>query len=115
MPAPTDALHACLSSFSLLATANLQMDQLRRDGFKAALPPQYKGCTELLFGDLDKRMKDLDEKARPICNQAHPRPQSPPPPAVTRHIHLGMQPSVPIIVFLPPPRLQKTCVVSPQW
>ena len=43
MPAPTDALHACLSSFSLLATANLQMDQLRRDGFKAALPPKYKG------------------------------------------------------------------------
>ena len=25
---------------------------------------------------------------RPICNQAHPNPQFPPPPAVTRHIHL---------------------------
>ena len=67
----TDALHACLSSFSLLATANLQMGQLRRDGFKAVLPPQYKGLTtvpdpptELLFGDLHKRMKDLDEKAK---------------------------------------------------
>ena len=111
MPAPTDALHACLSSFSLLATANLQMDQLRRDGFKAALPPQYKGLTtvpdpptELLFGDLDKRMKDLDEKAKLETN-LQPGPS----------ICLGMQPSVPIIVFLPPPRLQKTCVVSPQW
>ena len=124
MPAPTDALHACLSSFRLLATANLQMDQLHRDGFKDALPPQYKGLTtipdpptELLFGDHDNRMKDLDEKAKLETN-LRPGPSkssSPPPPAVTRHIHLGMQPSVPIIVFLPPPWLQKTCVVSPQW
>ena len=71
MPSPTDELYACLSSFSFLATANLQMDQLHRDGIKAALQPEYKGLTtvpdpptELLFGDLDKRMKDLDEKAK---------------------------------------------------
>ena len=47
------------------------MDQMRREGFKAALPTRYKGLvnvpdppTELLFGDLDTRMKDLDEKAK---------------------------------------------------
>ena len=71
MPSPTEALNACLDSFSLLASANLQMDQMRREGFKAALPTRYKGLTnvpdpptELLFRDLDNRMKDLDEKAR---------------------------------------------------
>ena len=66
MPNPTEALNACLDSFSLLAGANLQMDQLRREGFKSALPPQYKGPevpTELLFGDFKKRMK-LDEKVK---------------------------------------------------
>ena len=54
-----------------LASANLQMDQMRREEFKAALPTCYKGLTsvpdpptELLFGDLDTRMKDLDEKAK---------------------------------------------------
>ena len=30
MPSPTEALNACLDSFSLLASANLQMDQMRR-------------------------------------------------------------------------------------
>ena len=67
MPSPTEALNACLDSFSLLASANLQMDQMRRDGFKAALPSCYKGLTnvpdpptELLFVDLDNRMWDLD-------------------------------------------------------
>ena len=45
IPNPTEALNACLDSFSLLAGANLQMDQLRREGFKSALPPQYKGLT----------------------------------------------------------------------
>ena len=30
MPSPTEALNACLDSFSLLARANLQMDQMRR-------------------------------------------------------------------------------------
>ena len=65
MPSPTEALNACLDSFSLLASANLQMDQMHREGFKAALPTHYKGLTnvpdpptELLFGDLDTRMKD---------------------------------------------------------
>ena len=71
LPDPAEALSECLNSFSLLASANLQMDQLRREGFNAALPSQYKGLTnvpdpptEMLFGDLDKRMKDLDEKAK---------------------------------------------------
>ena len=45
MPNPTEALNACLDSFSLLAGANLQMDQLRREGFKSALHLQYKGLT----------------------------------------------------------------------
>ena len=65
------------------------MDQLRREGFKAALPSQYKGLTnvpdprtEMLFGDLDKRMKDLDEKAKLESNlQLAPPPKS----AVTTH------------------------------
>ena len=30
MPSPTEALNACLDSFSLLASANLQMDQMCR-------------------------------------------------------------------------------------
>ena len=30
MPSPTEALNACLDSFSLPASANLQMDQMRR-------------------------------------------------------------------------------------
>ena len=45
MPNPTEALNACLDSLSLLAGANLQMDQLRREGFKSALHLQYKGLT----------------------------------------------------------------------
>ena len=71
MPSPTEALNARVDSFSLRANANLQMDQMRREGFKAALPTRYKGLvnvpdplTELLFGDLDTRMKDLNEKAK---------------------------------------------------
>ena len=70
MPSPTEALNACLDSFSLLASANLQMEQMHR-GFNAALPTRYKGLTnvpdpptELLFGDLDNWMKDLDEKEK---------------------------------------------------
>ena len=31
MPSPTEALNACLDSFSLLVSANLQMDQMCRD------------------------------------------------------------------------------------
>ena len=34
--------NACLDCFSLLASTNLQMDQMRREGFKAALPSCYK-------------------------------------------------------------------------
>ena len=70
-PHPTEALNLCLDSFSLLAGANLQMDQLRREGFQAALPSKYKALTtnpetptELLIGTLDTRMKELDEKAK---------------------------------------------------
>ena len=89
LPDPAEALSECLNSFSLLASANLQMDQLRREGFKAALPSQYKDLTnvpdppmEMLFGDLVKRMKDLDEKAKPESNlQPAPLPKS----AVTTH------------------------------
>ena len=65
------------------------MDQLHREGFKAALPSQYKGLTnvpdpptEMLFGDLDKRMKDLDEKAKLESNL---QPAPPPKSAVTTH------------------------------
>ena len=47
MPSPTEALNACLDSFSLLASANLQMDQMRREGFKAALPTRYKGLVNV--------------------------------------------------------------------
>ena len=61
------------------------MDQLHREGFKAALPSQYKGLTnvpEMLFGDLNKRMKDLDEKAKLKSNlQPAPLPKS----VVTTH------------------------------
>ena len=89
LPDPTEALSEYLNSFSLLASANLQMDQLCREGFKAALPSQYKGLTnisvlpmEMLFGDLDKRMKDLDEKAKLESNL---QPAPPPKSAVTTH------------------------------
>ena len=86
MHSSTEVLHACLDSFSLLSSANLQMDQMRREGFKAALPTHYKGLvnvpdppTELLFGDLDTRMKDLDEKAK-----LEDTLQSVPPPKFTK-------------------------------
>ena len=89
LPDPTETLSECLNSFSLLASANLQMDQLRREGFKAALPSRHKGLTnvpdpptEMLFGDLDKRMKDLDKKAKLESNLQH---APPPKSAVTTH------------------------------
>ena len=63
----------------MLASVNLQMDQMGREGFKAALPTRYKGLTnvpdpptELLFGDLDTRMKDLDEKLEDTLQSAPP-------------------------------------------
>ena len=84
MPSPTEALNACLDSFSLLASANMQMEQMRREGFKAALPD--KGLvnvpdppTELLFGDLDTWMKDLYERAK-----LEDTLQSAPPPKFTK-------------------------------
>ena len=56
------------------------------EGFKAALPTRYKGLvnvpdppTELLFGDLDPRMKDLGEKAKFEYTL-----QSDPPPKFTK-------------------------------
>ena len=86
MPSPTEALNACLDSFSLLTSANLQMDQMGREGFKAALPTRYKCLvnvpappTELLFGDLNTRMKDLDENAK-----LEDTLQSAPPPKFTK-------------------------------
>ena len=83
MPSPTEALNVCLDSFSLLASANLQMDQMRREGFKAALPTRYKDLanvpTELLLGDMDTRMKDLDEKMK-----LEDTLQSAPPPKFTK-------------------------------
>ena len=85
MPSPAEALNAGLDSFSLLANANLEMDQMHREGFKAALPTCYRGLanvpdppTELLFGDLDTWMKDLDEKAK---LEDTLQSLSPPPPS----------------------------------
>ena len=56
------------------------------EGFKAALPTRYIGLvnvpdapTELLFRDLDTRMKDLDEKAK-----LEDTLQSGPPPKFTK-------------------------------
>ena len=126
MSSPTETLNACLYSFSLLASTNLQMDQMRREGFKAALLTRYKGLvnvpdppTEPLFGDLDTRMKDLDEKAK-----LEDTLQSAPPPKFQGFLCIPVQ-ERPMCLVLPlggpipaslrPPRLQKTCVVSPQW
>ena len=56
------------------------------EGFKAALPTRYKGLvnvpdppTELMFGDLNTRMKDLDGKAK-----LEDALQSAPPPKFTK-------------------------------
>ena len=120
LPDPTEALIECLNSFSLLASADLQMDQLCREGFKAALPSKYKGLTnvpdpptDMLFGYLDKQMKDLDEKAKLESNlQPAPPPKSVvATPCGERPIHLGPLLQDLITASLPQ-QLQKTCDVS---
>ena len=47
MLSPTEALNACLDSFSLLASANLQLDQVCSEGFKAAISTRYKGLVNV--------------------------------------------------------------------
>ena len=47
MPSSTEALNACLDSFSLLASANRQIDQMHGEEFKAALPTRYKGLVNV--------------------------------------------------------------------
>ena len=70
-PDVQSCLNRCLDSVSLLTSSNLHIDQLRRDKFKPALPTGYKCLanepevhTEWLFGDLEKRIKEADEKLK---------------------------------------------------
>ena len=127
VPSPTEALNACLDSLSWLASANLQMDQMRREGFKAALLSRYKSLTnvpdpstELLFGDLDNRMKDLYEKAKlehtlqPASPSKFTKVSVHPGAgnaymtrATTRRANCHFPSST--------SASKKTCVVSPQW
>ena len=60
-----------MDSVGILSSANLHVDQLRRDRFKPVLPTGYKSLatspdapSEFLFGNLDKRMKDVEEKLK---------------------------------------------------
>ena len=122
MHSPTEALNACLDSFSLPSSANLHMDQMRREGFKAALPTRYKGLvnvpdpsTELLFGSqiicIRRRswrmlcsLSLLPSLPRFLCIPVQERPMC-----------LVLPPGEPIPASLCPLRLQKNCVISPQW
>ena len=70
-PDVASSLNHCLDSASLLTSTNLQIEQLRREHFRPVLPAAYKSLvhepevpTEYLFGDLETRIKEADEKLK---------------------------------------------------